>query len=88
MVTTARRHDRVTQIGLQQRSEPQFIRACKLVQGGRIGKIKTVYVIFPGTSGDVNLPAEPVPAGLDWDLWVGPAPWHPFNGQFHFYGVQ
>ncbi|UCD49668.1 MAG: Gfo/Idh/MocA family oxidoreductase, partial [Phycisphaerales bacterium] len=32
---------------------------------------------------DVALPAEPVPEGLDWDLWVGPAPWQPYNRLFH-----
>ncbi|MCX8157256.1 MAG: Gfo/Idh/MocA family oxidoreductase [Verrucomicrobiae bacterium] len=31
----------------------------------------------------VDLPAEPVPAGLDWDLWVGPAPWHPYHPLYH-----
>jgi predicted dehydrogenase len=86
MVETARRYGRVVQIGLQQRSTPEFIRACRLVRSGRIGKLKMVYVVFPGTSSDVNLPAELVPEGLDWDLWLGAAPWHPFNSQFHHYG--
>ena len=86
MVETARRYGRVAQIGLQQRSTPEFIRACRLVQSGRIGKVKIVYVVFPGASSDVNLPAEPVPEGLDWELWLGPAPWRQFNGRFHHYG--
>jgi predicted dehydrogenase len=86
MVEAARRYDRVVQIGLQQRSTPEFIRASGLVRSGRIGEVKVVYVVFPGTNSDVNLPAEPVPEGLDWDLWLGPAPWHPFNGRFHHYG--
>ena len=86
MVEAARRYDRVAQIGLQQRSTPEFIKACRLVRSGRIGEVKFVYVVFPGANSDVNLPAEPVPEGLDWDLWLGPAPWHPFNGRFHYYG--
>jgi predicted dehydrogenase len=86
MVETVRRYGRVVQIGLQQRSTPEFIRACRLVRGGRIGKVKIVYVTFPGTSSDVNLPVEPVPEGLDWELWLGPAPWRPFNSKFHHYG--
>ena len=45
-----------------------------------------VYVIFSGTSSDVSLPVEPVPEGLDWDLWLGPAPTRPFNGLYHRYG--
>ena len=86
MVEASRRYGRVVQIGLQQRSTPEFIKACRLVRDGRIGKVKIVYVAFPGTSSAVNLPVEPVPEGLDWDQWLGPAPWRPFNGRFHRYG--
>jgi len=85
-VDACRRYGRVGQIGLQQRSTHEFRKACRLVREGRIGKVKIVYVGFPGTSSHVNLPAEPVPEGLDWDLWLGPAPWRPFNGRFHIYG--
>ncbi len=86
MADAARRYARVGQIGLQQRSTPEFIKAAGLVQAGRIGKVKIVYVAFPGTCTDVSLPAQPVPEGLDWDLWLGPAPWREFNGRFHIYG--
>jgi predicted dehydrogenase len=86
MVEAVRRYGRVSQIGLQQRSTAEFRKACGLVQGGRIGKVRIVYVCFPGVSSDVNLPVEPVPEGLDWDLWLGAAPWRPFNSQFHHYG--
>src|SRR3990172_4615514 len=86
MVNVVGRYGRVFQTGLQQRSTPEFRKACQLVQSGAIGNVKIVYVIFPGTSSDVNLPGEPVPDGLDWDLWLGPAPWHPFNSRFHHYG--
>jgi len=86
MVETARRYERVFQSGLQQRSTPEFIKACRLVQNGQIGKVKIVYVIFPGTSSDASPPVEPVPEGLDWQMWLGPAPWRPFNGRFHRYG--
>jgi len=86
MVEAVRRNGRVFQAGLQQRSAPEFQTACRLVHEGAIGPIERVYVNFPGTSSDVNLPAEPVPEGLDWDLWLGPAPWRPFNSAFHHYG--
>jgi len=86
MVEAIRRYGRVFQSGLQQRSSAEFIRACNLVLRGALGKIQMVYVIFAGTSADVCLPAEPVPDGLDWDLWLGPAPWRPFNHRFHHYG--
>jgi len=86
MVETARRYERVVQSGLQQRSTPEFIKASRLVRQGAIGKVKIVYIAFPGTSSDVDLPGEPVPEGLDWNLWLGPAPWRRFNRRFHIYG--
>ncbi len=86
MVEAVRRYDRVFQTGLQQRSTFEFRKACGLVRAGAIGKVEFVYVAFPGTSGDVNLPADPVPDGLDWDQWLGPAPWRPYSGRFHHYG--
>jgi predicted dehydrogenase len=86
MIDVVRGYGRVFQTGLQQRSTPEFRRACQLVRDGHLGAVKYVYVGFPGTCGDVSLPAEPVPEGLDWDLWLGPAPWRPFNHQFHPYG--
>jgi predicted dehydrogenase len=86
MIDTVRRYGRVFQAGLQQRSTPEFVRACDLVRRGAIGKVRVVYIAHPGTNGDVSLPAEPVPDGLDWDLWLGPSPWRPFNGRFHIYG--
>jgi len=86
MVEAVRRYHRVFQAGLQQRSTPEFIRACQLVRSGAIGPVRIVYVNMAGTCGDVSLPAEPVPDGLDWDLWLGPAPWRPYNRRFHPYG--
>ena len=86
MIDACKRYGRVGQIGLQQRSTPEFIKACRLIHQGRIGKVKMVYVGHPGTSDEVNLPATPVPEGLDWDRWLGPAPWRPYNGRFHYYG--
>jgi predicted dehydrogenase len=86
MVEAVRRYGRVCQIGLQQRSAREFRQACQLVQEGALGNIQIVYVYFPGVSGEVDLPAEPLPDGLDWDLWLGPAPWRPFNSRFHHYG--
>ncbi len=86
MVAAVERYCRVFQGGFQQRSTPEFVRACQLVQQGAIGKVELVYVTFPGTNGDVELPAEAVPEGLDWDLWLGPAPYRPYNQRFHPYG--
>lgn len=87
LVNVVRRYGRVFQTGLQQRSTPDFQTTCELVRRGRIGRVKYVYVTFPGTSGNVNLAPEPVPDGLDWELWLGPAPWRPYNHRFHHYGA-
>lgn len=86
MVQAVRRYDRVCQCGLQQRSTREFRLACQLVRDGALGKIQAVYVTGPGTSAEVNLPAEPVPDSLDWDLWLGPSPWRPFNHRFVYLG--
>ena len=51
----------------------------RLLWGGAIGEVKEVFVDCGGPSGDCYLPAEPEPEGLDWDLWLGPAPWRPFH---------
>jgi predicted dehydrogenase len=72
---TVRRYNRVFQVGSQQRSDSRFRRACELVRNGRIGKIQTVKVGFgtdPGT--DPQRPM-PVPEWLDYDRWLGQAPW-------------
>lgn len=79
MVAAARHYGRVFQTGSQQRSEAGFRIACELVRNGRIGKVHTVHVNVGGPPIECNLPAEPVPEGLDWDFWLGPAPWRPYN---------
>jgi predicted dehydrogenase len=83
MVDAARRYGRVFQTGSQQRSDGEFLRACELVRNGRIGRIETVWVSVWGTSRPCHLPAEEPPAGLDWNQWIGPAPWRPYNKALH-----
>lgn len=83
MVSAARRYARVFQTGSQQRSSSEFRLACELVRSGRIGAIREVLVDVWGTSRPCTLEAEPTPAGLDWDRWIGPAPWRPFNKGLH-----
>jgi predicted dehydrogenase len=84
---TIRRHNRVFQGGQQQRSIGDFQSAVRLIQDGRIGTLKTIYCYWVGTSNVVNLPAQPTPPTLDWEMWVGPAPYHPFNSRFHPLGM-
>lgn len=79
MVEATRRYGRVFQTGSQQRSSRNFRVACELVRNGRIGDVHTVHVNVGGPSVECYLPAEPVPAGLDWNFWLGPAPWRPYN---------
>jgi predicted dehydrogenase len=86
MVQAVRRYGRVCQVGLQQRSQPEFQRACQLVQAGALGKVHTIYTVHNGVSQYVDLPAEPTPETLDWDRWLGPSPWHPFHHRFHYLG--
>lgn len=65
----------VFQTGSQQRSECEgrFHRACELVRNGRIGKTREVHVGVGGPSRPCDLPEEPIPAGTDWNFWLGPA---------------
>ncbi|MBI5095390.1 MAG: Gfo/Idh/MocA family oxidoreductase [Candidatus Hydrogenedentes bacterium] len=79
VVDAVRRYGRVFQTGSQQRSEKGFRVACELVRNGRIGKVHTVHVNVGGPPVDCYLPPQPVPEGLDWDMWLGPAPWRPYN---------
>ncbi len=86
LAATARRFGRIFQAGTQQRSEygGKFRLACELVRNGRLGRLQEVFAgRMPGAfyptpwTWDTS---KPVPAGLDWDLWLGPLPWRPFDG--------
>ena len=87
LVETSQRFGRIYQAGMQQRSEyaGKFRQACEWVRNGRIGQLKEVFACrqpgafypTPWTS-DAS---QPVPAGFDWELWLGPLPWRPFNGE-------
>ncbi|MEZ6073267.1 MAG: Gfo/Idh/MocA family oxidoreductase [Pirellulales bacterium] len=67
---------RVFQVGTQQRSEndSQFLKAIAMVQSGRLGKNVNAYVAIGGAPNEGPFPSTPVPEGLNWDMWVGPAP--------------
>ena len=76
---TVRRYGRVFQVGTQQRSDRNFRHACELARNGCLGKLKRVEVGVPGGRALPNVPPSPVPEGLDYELWLGPAPWTPYN---------
>jgi len=83
-----RRFGRIFQTGSQQRSSGEFRRACELVRSGRIGRVERAEVgIAPGPQGESAPNADP-PPGLDWEMWLGPAPWVPFNPLRHPYSFR
>jgi hypothetical protein len=92
LAEAVRRYGRIFQTGTQYRSSPTIRTICNFVRNGGLGRIKSAFTLWsrlPEKYGrsyapvSVTLPAEPVPEGLDWDLWVGPAPWHDYNHAFH-----
>ena len=85
-IEAVRRHGVICQVGYQQRSWANFEFACRLVREGALGKISRVYTVHHDPGIEIELPAEPTPPTLDWDLWIGPAPWRPFNHRFHYLG--
>ncbi|UCD50248.1 MAG: Gfo/Idh/MocA family oxidoreductase [Phycisphaerales bacterium] len=78
------RYGRVWQTGSQQRSDYKFRQACELVRNGRIGKILKIEVGLPTGGGTDVKPITKVPEGLDWDFWLGPAPYVPYRGVVHW----
>jgi predicted dehydrogenase len=68
---------RVFQFGTQQRSSRTFRLACELVRNGRIGKLKHINVWAPASSPGGSTEVAPVPPGLDYDRWLGPAAFRP-----------
>lgn len=73
------RHKRVFQYGTQQRSSENFRIACELVRNGYIGELRHIEVGAPPSIPGGEVPPEPVPPGVDYELWLGPAPYAPFS---------
>jgi predicted dehydrogenase len=80
MTQAVRKYQRVFQVGSQQRSMPIDQKACEFIRGGGLGTISKIqYWNYP-TPWECGLKGQPVPAGLDWDMWCGPTevvPYHP-----------
>ena len=82
MVQTARNYKRIVQVGTQQHSGDHYQKAAELIRGGHIGKVTFIRTWnFGNTTPDGigNPPDSDPPDGLNWDLWLGPAPKRPFN---------
>lgn len=76
---------RVFQAGTQRRSVPNFQQAVSAVHAGKIGKLKTLHAsVYVPTLDNTWLPGEKTPPQdvVDWNLWLGPAPWRPYNQQY------
>jgi hypothetical protein len=88
VVQCSRRYGRIYQAGTQRLSEANFVAAIELARTGRLGKVHTVHAqIAPSDTAEMShdwLPAEPEPSKveLDWDDWLGPSPWRPFNSTY------
>jgi len=91
MLEAARKHNRVVQTGSQQRSGPHYQKAVKLIQQGGIGAVHKITAGFtrnamPGFKHEEILTKE-LPKELDWEMWLGPAPYvpyDPFRCHYHF----
>jgi predicted dehydrogenase len=79
LVETARRYGRVLQTGTQQRSNKSFRKAAEIVRNGWIGDIKLIRTRLGEFPPALALSEEPVPADFDYDRWLGPTPWRPYN---------
>ena len=88
-----RQYGCVFQVGTQQRSSGNFRFVCELVRNGYLGKLHTIKVSVPGGYEIPSSPAIDVPAGFDYETWLGPAPFKPYNavrctspyGWYHIY---
>jgi predicted dehydrogenase len=99
MVNTARQYERIVQVGTHRRSSRMYAQLAEVVHSGAIGKVTVARASFtsnmtPGGIG--HSPETEPPAGLDWDMWLGPRPARPFQSTimpykfrwFHLYSSQ
>ncbi len=84
LADTVRRYGAVFQTSTEDRSIPVYIRMAELVRNGRIGQLQRIRVQLPGGPAQPGNPQpKPVPDGLDWEMWLGPAPWAPYREGLH-----
>ena len=90
VVETARRYGRVYQTGTQRLSEPNHVFAIEMARTGRLGPIHTAYadIRYRGGIKFDYLPDEPEPPKeeVNWDVWLGPCPWRPYNKGYVAHG--
>lgn len=74
LVKAVRQNNRILSVGSQQRSDPNFQHAVKVVQSGALGKIEKIHAYVGAPPTPYDLPEEPVPADLNWDMWLACLP--------------
>ncbi|MHC4118018.1 MAG: Gfo/Idh/MocA family protein [Planctomycetota bacterium] len=81
LTEAARKYKVVTQMGIQIHAEPAVKRVAEIIKSGVIGKVRKVDIFSNKNWGGGTRPTESmeVPETLDWDLWLGPAPWRPYH---------
>ena len=87
MHKAVKKHGKIVQVGQWQRSQPHFVDAVKYIRSGKLGRIRVCKAwSFVDWKGSVpKVPDSPVPDGVDYNMWLGPAPKRPFNkNRFHF----
>lgn len=85
LADTIHKEKRVFQAGTQRRSVPNFQKAVDFAHSGKLGKLHTMHAsIYLPVLDNTWLPAEPTPAKekCDWNMWLGPAAWRPFNQKY------
>ena len=90
LADTFLRLSRIYQAGTQRRNGVNFVRAYELARSGKLGKLETLHAEvgpgnrWPPATSHAWLPAEPEPPKqvCDWDRWLGPSPWRPYNSQY------
>lgn len=83
MVNAVNKYDRVFQTGSMQRSWPEFRQTVELIRNGYLGDLKSVKVSIGGPPIPYDLPKEELPAGLDWQMWLGPNEYVDYNNQLN-----
>ncbi len=86
MVDAARRNSRIVQVGTQSRSRPSTRKAIEIAKSGALGEVRMAKAWNVQLRDDIgHKENSPVPQGVDYDTWLGPAPWIPFNeNRFHY----
>ena len=90
-IEAARKYKRIVQMGTQQRFQEHYQKAVNLIQAGKLGQVSEVKVWdYENTSPGFGSPADtPPPPEIDWDLYVGPAAFRPYNPNMYFnYGYD